>query len=128
MKYNLAANIPISLRDADERLNKYGRWAMDRMRVHCCGSAEGRYRSNQNDQDRAPKEVLLHIDDAMRCQRAFAKVPERERKVLSILYIPKRLPVEVQLRLARIPPRLCQESHLLGLRMFDNLFRVEARK
>ena len=128
MKYNIAANIPLVLHEADERLNRYGRWAMDRMRVHHCGSAEGRYRSVQNDDDRAPREVLLHIDEAMNCQRAFAKVPERERLVLAILYIPRRMPVEMQLRLARIPPRICQERHLLGLRMFENLFQVEAKK
>ena len=128
MKHNLAANIPLALQEADARLNRYGRWAMDRMRVHQCGSAEGRYRSVQNDDDRAPREVLLHIDEAMKCQRAFAKVPERERFVLAILYIPRRIPVEMQLRLARIPPRICQECHLLGLRMFDNLFQVQLRK
>jgi hypothetical protein len=124
MKYNLAATIPDNLIEADERLTRYGRWAMDRMRLHRCGSAEGRYRSVQDDQDRAPSEILQHVDEAMRCQRAFAKVPERERKVLTILYVPRRMTVEMQLRLARIPPRLCQESHLLGLRMFDNLFNA----
>jgi hypothetical protein len=39
------------------------------------------------------------------------------------VYVPQRLPIEAQLRIAQIPPRLCQERHLRGLRMFDNLFK-----
>lgn len=123
MKTNLVQELPVNLRDTDERLTRYGRWAMDRMRRHRCGSAEGRYRSNQDDQDRQPTEVLMHIDEALACQRALARVPEQERKVLVILYVPGKLPVEVQLRLAHIPPRLCQDRHLRGLRMFDNIFK-----
>ena len=67
--------------------------------------------------------MLQHIDEALACQRTLAKVPELERKVLTILYVPQRLPIEAQLRLAHIPPRLCQERHLRGLRMFDNIFK-----
>lgn len=123
MRQNLSAEIPQSLQAADERLTRYGRWAMERLRRHRCGSAEGKYRSFQDDEDRAPREVLLHIDEALACQRALAKVPELERRVLQILYVPTRLPIEAQLRLAHIPPRLCQERHLRGLRMFDNIFK-----
>ena len=123
MRQNLSAEIPQSLQAADERLTRYGRWAMERLRRHRCGSAEGKYRSFQDDEDRVPREVLLHIDEALACQRALARVPELERKVLTILYVPQRLPIEAQLRLAHIPPRLCQERHLRGLRMFDNLFK-----
>lgn len=126
MKLNLSADIPTDLQDADQRLSRYGRWAMDRQRRHRCGSAEGRYRSNQDDLDRQPTEVLQHIDEALACQRALARVPELERKVLTILYVPQRMSVEMQLRLAHIPVRLCQERHLRGLRMFDNLFKTGA--
>jgi len=122
MRQNLSADIPQNLQEADERLTRYGRWAMERDRRHRCGSAEGRYRSFQDDEDRAPKEVLQHIDEALACQRALAKVPELERAVLVILYVPKRLPIEAQLRLAKIPARLCRERHLQGLRMFANLW------
>ena len=123
MKANLAAEIPIDLHNADERLTRYGRWAMERQRRHTCGSAEGRYRSFQDDEDRKPMDMLQHIDEALACQRALAKVPEQERKVLTILYVPQRLPIEAQLRIAHIPPRLCQERHVRGLRMFDNLYK-----
>ncbi len=123
MRVNLAALIPPNLQEADERLTRYGRWAKERLRRQRCGSAEGHYRSFQDDEDRAPREMLQHIDEALACQRALAKVPEQERKVLTILYVAHRLPIEAQLRLARIPPRLCQERHLRGLRMFENIFR-----
>lgn len=123
MKINLVQELPLDLKDADERLTRYGRWAMDRQRRRSCGSAEGRYRSFQDDEDRAPREMLQHIDEALACQRALARVPELERRVLGILYVPTKLPVEVQLRLAFIPPRLCQERHLRGLRMFENIYK-----
>ena len=125
MKINLVQELPLDLKDADERLTRYGRWAMDRQRRRSCGSAEGRYRSFQDDEDRAPREMLQHIDEALACQRALARVPELERRVLGILYVPTKLSVEVQLRLAFIPPRLCQERHLRGLRMFDNIFKSQ---
>ncbi len=123
MKTNFTAELPLGLVEADERLTRYGRWAMARQRRNSCGSAEGRYRSFQDDEDRAPREMLQHIDEALACQRALAKVPEQERKVLQILYVPGRLSIEAQLRLAHIPPRLCQERQLRGLRMFDNIFK-----
>jgi hypothetical protein len=123
MRANLTADIPPGLVDADERLTRYGLWAMDRHRRRTCGSAEGRYRSSQDDQDRQPREVLQHIDEALACQRALARVPELERKVLTILYVPQRMSIEMQLRLAHIPARLCQERHLRGLRMFENNFK-----
>ena len=126
MKINFAADIPESLVETHARLERYGRWAMDRHRRQRCGSAEGRYRSNQDDLDRQPTEVLLHVDEALACQRALARVPELERKVLTILYVPQRMSVEMQLRLAHIPARLCQERHLRGLRMFDNLTKVNS--
>lgn len=126
MRMNLTADLPHALVEADQRLTRYGRWAMDRIHRRTCGSAEGRYRSAQDDEDRTPQEVLLHIDEALACQRALARVPELERKVLTILYVPQRMSIEMQLRLAHIPARLCQERHLRGLRMFENLFRFQA--
>lgn len=123
MKSNFTGDIPSDLSQADALLTQYGQWARDRFTRRRCGSAEGRYRSFQDDEDRVPKEALQHIDDALRCQRALARVPERERTVLAILYVPQRLPIEAQLRINRIPPRLCRERHLQGLRMFDNIFK-----
>jgi hypothetical protein len=119
----IAAEIPHDLRDADELLHRYGRWAMDRFKKQHCGSAEGKFRIPPNDDDREPREILLKPDDVVAVNRALLAVPERERKVLMILYVPKRLPAEAQLRIARIPPSLSGDRHRDGLRMFWNRYR-----
>lgn len=124
---NIAAEIPASLRYADEVLAAYGRWAADRPSAQRCGSAEGNYRPGAGEvleQRRESKQWSLRHDEAMLCQRALSRVPDRERIVLSILYVPRRMPPEVQLRLMRIPPRLSRERQLAGLRMFDNIRQV----
>ena len=118
--HDICASIPQDLKPADDLLHKYGRWCKDRARLHRCGSAERMYRAPQDDIDREPRPVLMHIDQAMACQRALYRVPEQERMVLTVLYVPRRIPVEVLLRRLRIPPRLSQERHLRGLRMFAN--------
>jgi hypothetical protein len=124
MRHGFACDVPPWLLDADDLLTRYGRWAMDRYRKHHCGSAEGRYRIPPNDDDRQPREALLSTPDAMRAQRALSRVPELERVVLAVLYIPHRLPVEARLRKLRVPARLCQERHREGLTMFANLHRA----
>jgi hypothetical protein len=48
--------------------------------------------------------------------------------VLTILYVPQRLPPQAQLRILRIPAQLSQVRHLAGLRMFDNLHRLVTMK
>lgn len=121
---NIAADLPRDLWEADELLTKYGRWAMHRHKKQRCASAEGMYRIPPNDDDRQPREVKLKDFDAMTVQRALARVPDRERIVLAVLYVPQRLPPQAQFRMLRIPPKLARDRHLLGLRMFDNLFRV----
>ena len=123
-RINIAADIPASLSDADELLRRYGRWAMHRHRKQRCASAEGQYHAPPNEDDREPREELLLNVDALACQRALARVPDRERVVLAILYVPNRLPPEAQLRLLRIPPKLSQERHLAGLRIFSNTHRT----
>ena len=120
----IACTITDDLADADELLTKYGRWAMNRYRKQHCASAEGRYRIPPNEDDRQPREVLLPTPDAMRVQRALSRVPDLERIVLAILYIPQRLPAQAQLRLLRIPPRTSRERHRAGLVMFRNLHRL----
>ena len=122
------AAFPESLADADEALTAYGRWAADRDRgSRRCASAEGQYRGESweaVESRRAPAPVSMLAADAMLCQRALIRVADRERIVLQVLYIPKRLPPEAQLRILRIPPQLCQVRHLAGLRMFDNLHKM----
>lgn len=124
LKQNLAAEIPLDLREADELLAKYGRWAKDRRRYERCGSAEGAYKAPPNDDDRQPKMPTLTLSEAMACQRALAGVPQAERIVLGVLYIPRKVSVEVQLRRLNVPPRLSRERHLSGLRMWWNRLRL----
>ena len=124
---NISADIPLSLRYADELLSAYGRWAADKPTRHRCGSAEGAYRPGAGEaleQRREGKQWSLRVDEAMLCQRALARVPDIERIVLVVLYIPRRIPSEAQFRMLRVPPRLARERHLSGLRMFNNIRQV----
>lgn len=127
MAENISADIPADLVRADEVLTQYGRWAAGRPTRHRCGSAERDYRPEAwqaVEARRTPKGLGLSLHEALTAQRALASVPDRERAVLVVLYVPRRMPPEVQLRLLRIPAKLSRERHLLGLRMFDNLFRI----
>jgi hypothetical protein len=120
-RISIAADIPLDLVRADELLTAFGRWATWRIKRRRCGSAEGAYRPPANDDDRRPAEVLLVEFDAMRVQRALSRVPDLQRVVLEILYVPRPWPPEAALRRLRIPPRLSQDRHLTGLRMFDSI-------
>lgn len=124
----IAAEIPPDLVEMDELLTRYGRSVMDRFRKQHCASAEGRYNTPPNDDDRQPREVLLPPVDAQLVQRALAGVNERERIVLQILYIPKRFSAQAQFRHLRIPPDLAATRHLAGLREFASRWHIESVK
>lgn len=129
MRINIAADIPADLADADEVLTRYGRWASDcdGRAKHRCGSAERAYRAEGRygiESRRNPGPVIMPAAEAMACQRALARVADQERIVLAVLYVPKRLHPEAQLRMLRIPPKLSQERHLRGLRMFWNILKI----
>lgn len=128
---NISSQVPPGLQTADDLLTSYGRWAADRPHYRRCGSAEGEYRPGQGEaleSRRQSQMPTMRIDDAMLCQRALARVPTVERVILSVLYIPKRLPAEAQLRILKIPPKMSRERHLTGLRMFDNIRAVLERQ
>jgi hypothetical protein len=124
-KRPIAAEIPVELQDADELLTRYGRSVMDRWHKQHCASAEGQYVAPPNEDDRLPRETLLEGVDLALVQRALIAVPDRERQILQILYIPKRLPAQAQLRMLRIPPELACSRHLDGLRCFAARHRAE---
>jgi hypothetical protein len=121
------ADIPLDLKEADELLHRYGRWALDRYSPGTCGSAERMYRPERGEQvleaRREPREVLMPAAEAVNVQRALIRVPEMERIVLQYLYVPQRWPAHVMLAKAKIPPRLSRERHLAGLRMFHNIHK-----
>lgn len=133
---SIAADIPPDLADADRTLQAYGRWAtthsgrggrggvtLDRMYRREADARES-LEAYQRRRSHVPTEALMETADALLAQRALQRVPDRERIVLSILYVPRRLPPQAQLRLLRIPPQLSQVRHLAGLRMFLNIHRV----
>jgi len=124
----IAADVPPELAHIDELLTRYGRAVMDRHRKLHCASAEGRYAIPPNDDDRQPREIILPPQDTQLVQRALAGVAELHREVLVILYVPRRLPAEAQLRIKRIPPDLACSRHLAGLREFAARLHIESVK
>lgn len=127
-KLQIYADLPLELHAADEVLQRYGQWAMGggggKGR---CGSAEGNYRAGgegAQEARRTPVDVGMSTEQALRCQRALTALPDRERIVLTILYVPQRLPMEAQLRLLHIPPRVSQHFHEMGIRRFWHRFQI----
>jgi hypothetical protein len=116
----LYAELPRELIEADVLLRQYGRWAMDRFKPQKCGSAEGNYKAAPNDEDRLPRECIAGANEIVQINRALQAVPELERTVLMWLYVPSREPVQVKMRKTATPPKLMQERHLAGVRMFWN--------
>ena len=119
-KQQLYADLPQELLQADELLRRYGRWAKDRVRPQRCASAEGHYKAPPSDDDREPREVIMPAADVVLVNRALQAVPELERKVLMWLYVPSKEPIQAKMRKNATPPRLMQERHLAGVRMFWN--------
>lgn len=133
---NFSADIPPELARTDELLTQYGRWAtshgarkgaptLDRMFIREADRKES-LEAYQRRRAHVPGEALMPTPDAMNVQRALAKVPDQERIVLCMLYIPRRQPVHVQMAALRITPSLCRIRHLSGLRMFKHLHDVVA--
>jgi hypothetical protein len=88
-RQNIAAVIPLDLLDEDDLLHRFGRWAMTRDARRRCGSAERYYRplkdtTNTNEDDRAPRELLMGTEAAMAVQRALAQVPAKWREVIEV--------------------------------------------
>lgn len=121
---SIAADIPAQLAWADDLLTRYGLWAIGSGRgTRTCGSAEGDYRppAGEGDERRVPGPLRLTSAEAVAVSRALYAVPERERTVLAVLYVPRRQSAASQLRMLRIPPQLSRIRHEAGLRMFANV-------
>lgn len=124
MREQIYADLPQELRQAEELLKAYGRWAKDRHKPHTCGSAEGRYKPEEEEEKPAPKdEGIPKPDEVVKISRALLAVPELERQVLMALYVPRREPVMAWLRRHKIPPRVSRERHAAGVRMFWNVYQ-----
>lgn len=129
---NIAADIPENLVRADELLTRYGRWAtsggrggapytLDRQFIR---AADRRESLEAYERRREAKILLMPVAQAMVVQRVLAKVSDRPRVILTVLYIPKKVSPREQLRILRIPPRLSRERHLEGLREFSRLYEL----
>ena len=127
---SFTAEVPQELHATEELLARYGQWAKDKFVYRRCGSAEGAYRppaDQDDDPRRTPRPAKSSIDEIMRVHRALCSLPDRERIVLHILYVPRRQPVPALLRLANVPANVCRERHLLGLRMLKNRLHMLAQ-
>jgi len=124
-KPQLYADLPQELQEADELLRLYGRWAKDRFKPQRCGSAEGNYKTPPSDEDRHPRECIMPAGDVVLVNRALQAVPELERKVLMWLYVPSGEPVQIKMRKTATPPKLMQERHVAGIRMFWNNWKKQ---
>lgn len=121
MKRDLPNPIPVDLRDADELLTKYGQWAQDRYKKQHCASVEHNYRPP--DFEPRPEPFIADFK-AMQVQHSLVVVPMQYRRVLQALYIPQRLPPNALRRKHNIPTKTWENSHILGLRMFWNIYRL----
>lgn len=130
----IAATIPDELIPSDTLLRQYGEWASRRGSRGAPGTLDRMYRRESDGRESreayaercsaVPKDPPMTTPDAMSVQRALIRVPDKERVVLQVLYVPQRLPPHAQLRILRITPQLSRIRHLEGLRLFTNIHRV----
>ena len=128
MKRDLNLAVPIELRQAEELLGKYGRWAQDRYKKQRCASAEGRYippptRSVDCDE---PLEPLMADWCARHVQLALQTVPMQWRRVLQSFYIPQRRPWQAMRRV--MGGRAWDEYKIAGLREFWRIYSLHYLK
>lgn len=122
--------LPTDLREADDVLAKYGRWALGGQGQGRCGSAEGRYQSDEVHarEDREIREPMIADWSAMDVQRALCRVPERFRKVLQAHYIQRRNQMWITRRQLRLTAKTWSETRIAGVRMFWNIYRLHYLK
>ena len=121
MKRNQHNGIPADLRQADELIERYGRWAQDRFKKQRCASAEGKYvppPPKVRDKDDKPMEPLMPEWSAMNVQRALQVVPKQFRMVLFAIYVPQKEHPMAARRRMRITAEQWERSWIEGLRKF----------
>ncbi len=70
------------------RLENWERWSKDKFHYKHCASAEWRYRSPPNDDDRQPR-IIWDSLDADVIHRLICGLPYKHRRMLSMWYITK---------------------------------------
>lgn len=119
--------LPADLREADEVLQRYGRWAQDRFVKRRCASAEGRYVPPPSRDDEMMLPGMPDFD-ALKVQHALVVVPMQYRRVLQAYYIPKREPHHAVRRRLAIKPGLWEQSRVEGLRRFWSIYSRKVAK
>lgn len=126
MKRDLNLTVPVELRQAEELLERYGRWAQDRYKKQRCASAEGKYVPPplpMKDREE-PMEPFMPDWSAMQVQRALQVVPMQFRRVLLALYIPQKEHPMAARRRHRIKRDAWDFSRIEGLRQFWRYYRL----
>lgn len=117
-RQQLYADLPADLQEADDILRRYGRWARGGGGGGArCGSAEGAYRSPQDDEDRQPSEPTMAAIDVERTRKALATLPTMTLCVIQWLYVDSSS-LQSKMRKHGVQPRHMQERHLEGVRLF----------
>lgn len=117
-RQQLYADLPADLQEADDILRRYGRWARGGGGGGArCGSAEGAYRSPQDDEDRQPSEPTMAAIDVERTRKALATLPTMTLCVIQWLYVGSSS-LQSKMRKHGLQPRHMQERHLEGVRLF----------
>lgn len=125
MKRDLNLNVPPELQQAEELLEKYGRWAQDRWRKQRCASAEGQYQPPPTRRaDDEPLVPFMPDWNARQVQLALQAVPIQFRRVLDAIYIPKKEhPFAARMRL-RLKRDAWEYSRIEGVRQFWRIYRL----
>lgn len=126
MHRDINLNVPAELRDAEELLERYGRWAQDRYKKQRCASAEGKYvppptRSVDCDE---PLQPLMADWSARQVQLALQVVPMQFRRVLFAIYVPQKEHPMAARRRYRLQRDVWDRSRIEGLRQFWNIYRL----
>ena len=125
MKREQISHVPVELRQAEELLDRYGRWAQDRYKNQRCASAEGKYvppPPKVRDKDDMPMVPLMPDWNAMNVQQALQAVPLQYRRVLLAIYIPQKEHPMAARRRYRIKAVLWDQCHIEGVRKFWRIY------
>lgn len=125
MRRDLNLNVPRELQQAEELLEKYGRWAQDRWQKQRCASAEGKYKAPMvRRADEEPMEPFIPDWSARQVQLALQVVPMQFRRVLYAIYIPQKEHPNSARRRMGLTNKDWNEGRVHGLRSFWSIYSV----
>lgn len=123
MKRDIDFKVPPELEQAEELLEKYGRWAQDRYKKQRCASAEGRYQPPPSRREDAESmEPFIPDWNARQVQLALQAVPMQFRRVLYAIYVPQKEHPNSARRRLGVSNSGWNEGRLHGLRAFWSIY------